>query len=162
MILTTARTISAPLNQEDFDALVEMYLEPDSNKYVSPLRDKSTEFYREFLARKLLKNETSVGFWVVKSKLTKEILGTINLNFLEAMDGHHIGCHLKREHWNKGFATELLTRLLTHGKKEKSLDRIYGLVEKDNLISKRLLKKIGLYLQEEKELLGSILEIYST
>ena len=44
MILTTERTISAPLVKDDFGSLIEMYLEPDSNTYVKPLRDKTPEF----------------------------------------------------------------------------------------------------------------------
>lgn len=161
MTLTTARTISTPLGKDDFDSLIEMYLEPDSNKYVKPLKDKSTEFYTEFLNKKLVQNETSTGFWIVRNKTTKEIIGTINLNFFEPIGGHHIGCHLKRENWNKGLATELLLNLMSHGIKEKGLDKIYGVVDKDNHVSKQLLKRIGLHLHSDKEILGSILEIYS-
>jgi ribosomal-protein-alanine N-acetyltransferase len=162
MTHTTERTISAPLVRDDFDSLIEMYLEPDSNKYVKPLRDKSTEFYLDFLNKRLLQNETSIGFWVVKCKITKEIMGTINLNLFESIDGHHIGCHLKRENWNKGLATELLSKLITYGVKEKSLDKIYGLVEKENYVSKQLLKKIGLHYHSNKEILDTDLEIYCT
>ena len=162
MILSTSRTISTPLDKEDFDSLIEMYLEPDSNKYVKPLKDKSIEFYRDFLNKKLSQNEISVGFWVVRSKTTKDIIGTINLNFFEPIGAYHIGCHLKRENWNKGLATELLLNLMTYGIKKKSLDKIYGVVEKDNQISKQLLKRIGLHYISDKEILGSSLEIYST
>ena len=162
MILSTSRTISTPLDKEDFDSLIEMYLEPDSNKYVKPLKDKSIEFYRDFLNKKLSQNEISVGFWVVRSKTTKDIIGTINLNFFEPIGAYHIGCHLKRENWNKGLATELLLNLMIYGIKKKSLDKIYGVVEKDNQISKQLLKRIGLHYISDKEILGSSLEIYST
>lgn len=162
MTHTTERTILTPIVRDDFDSLIEMYLEPDSNKYVKPLKNRSPEFYLDFLNKRLLQNETSIGFWVVKCKTTKKIMGTVNLNFLESIDGHHIGCHLKREYWNKGLATELLSKLISFSIKEKSLDKIYGLVEKDNLVSKKLLKKIGLCYHSNKEILNSDLEIYCT
>lgn len=161
MILTTERTFSTPLDKDDFDSLIEMYLEPDSNKYVKSLKGKSTEFYIDFLNKKLSKNETSIGFWVVRSKSTEEVMGTINLNFFEPIGDYHIGCHLKREYWNKGLATELLLNLITQGFKEKSLDKIYGVVDKENQVSKQLLKRIGLHYHSDKEILGSDLEIYS-
>jgi ribosomal-protein-alanine N-acetyltransferase len=162
MTLTTARTISTPLCKVDFDSLIEMYLEPDSNKYVKPLKEKPTEFYIDFLNKKLTQNEKSIGFWVVRSTTTKKVIGTINLNFFEAIGGHHIGCHLKRENWNKGIATELLLNLITYGIEVRALDIIYGLVEKDNHVSKQLLKKVGLHYNSDQEILGSSLEIFST
>ena len=101
-----------------------------------------------------------IGFWVVKSKASKTIIGTINLNFFELINGHHIGCHLRREYWNQGFATELLSRLIDYGLKEKSLGHIYGLVEKDNYVSKQLLNKIGLRFKSNKKILGTNVEVY--
>ena len=141
MTLTTERTISSPLERDDFDSLLEMYSEPDSNKFVKPFQNKHPDFFSDFLNKRLLQNETSIGFWVVRCKETGEIMGTVNLNFFESIDGHHIGCHLKRENWNKGLATEILSKLVTYGLKEKGLNTIYGLVEKENLVSKQLLKK---------------------
>jgi len=95
MTLATARTISTPLVKEDFDTLIEMYLEPDSNKYIKPLNDKSREFYLDFLNEKLSQNEIAIGFWGVRSSTTNAIIGTTNLNFFEPIGAYHIGCHFK-------------------------------------------------------------------
>ena len=53
----------------------------------------------------------------------------------------HVGCHLKRDFWNKGFATELLTELLNYAFTERKLSEVYGIVDEENLVSKKLLKK---------------------
>ena len=41
LTLQTERTILTPLKEEDFKDIVQMYLEPDSNKFIPPLQDKN-------------------------------------------------------------------------------------------------------------------------
>ena len=64
MIIYTERTISKPLTKEDISTLIAMYVEPDSNKYIKPLRGKTTRYFNYFLNTKLAQNKNTVGFWV--------------------------------------------------------------------------------------------------
>lgn len=160
MIIYTERTISKPLIKEDFSTLIAMYIEPDSNKYIKPLRGKTTRYFNYFLNTKLAQNKSSIGFWVVRSKVTNEILGTINLNKIEAIGHYHIGCHLKRKHWNQGYASELLKEFIQYGFNERSLDKIFGLVDENNLASKKIFKKGGLRYQYGKVILNSKVDVY--
>ena len=162
MILKTERTISSPLVRDDFDALLEMYSEPDAFKFAQPFQDKTPDFFLDLLNNRLSQNKNSICFWVPKWKETNETLGIINLNFIEAIDGHHIGCHLKREHWNKGLASELLSELMRYGMHEKGLDKIYGLVEKENHASKKMLQKIGLHYDSNREIFNTDIEVCCT
>ncbi|WP_170227131.1 GNAT family N-acetyltransferase [Luteibaculum oceani] len=43
------------------------------------------------------------------------MVGTVNLNFFEPLNVYHVGCHLSRGIWNKGFATELLNGVILWG-----------------------------------------------
>lgn len=159
-MLTTKRTNIRPLRNEDFQSLLKMYLEPDSNKFVAPFRDKSKEFYEAFLEKKIEQNNKEIGFWVVLEKDSKNILGTVNLNFFEAFSIYHVGCHLVKSSWNQGFATELLEAVIKYGIKERKLDAIHGIVEKENLISKKLMKKLGFH-RDRIEILEDVeLEVF--
>ena len=40
-MISTSRTQIRPLKENDFELLISMYLEPKSNKYIAPLRNKS-------------------------------------------------------------------------------------------------------------------------
>ncbi len=149
-MLTTKRAIIRPLEENDFNALIEMYLEPDSNKFIAPLRDKNENFYATFLKNKIKNNQTKLGFWTVVETSSNEIMGTVNLNYFEPLAIHHIGCHLKRSYWNLGFATELLNALIEYGKNQEGYSPIHGLVESGNFASKKLMEKLGLnYLKTE-------------
>ncbi len=159
MLLTTERTNIRPLAMKDFKALVNMYLEPDSNKYVAPLRDKTEQFYLEFLNKKLLQNQEKQGFWVVELKTSHEIIGTVNLNFFEPLSIYHVGCHLMRAFWNKGLATELLLELIQYAK-DVGVGEIHGIVQKENQVSLKLLKRLGFEFHREEILNGDSLEVY--
>jgi len=50
--LHTKRTTLTPLKQEDFQDIIQIYLEPDSNKFIPPLQNKSAEEYQVFLQKK--------------------------------------------------------------------------------------------------------------
>ena len=160
MILTTARTIATPLYANDFDAIIEMYFEPESNTFIQPLLNKTESYYRSFIEGRFNQNKESIGFWVVRSKVSNELIGTINLNYMTAIDAHHIGCHLRKKYWGHGYATELLSELLEYGLNVKKLKQIYGLVEKNHDISKKMLLKIGLAYHKDIELEGCVLEQY--
>ena len=160
MIVSTTRTIASPLQKKDFKAILEMYLEPDSNTFVRPLLNKTEDFYHSFLEGRCNQNKDSIGFWVVRSQESDELIGTINLNYMDAIKGHHIGCHLRKQFWGLGYASELLSELLEYGLNVKKLKQIYGLVEKEHDVSKKMLLKIGLKYHKDFELDGCLLEQY--
>lgn len=74
-------------------------------------------------------------------KNTNEIIGSVNLNFFQPLTLTHIGCHLKKEFWNKGFASEILKTIIEYVFNERGLEEIHGIVEVDNRVSKKLMKK---------------------
>jgi len=142
-MLSTKRTYLRPLESSDFELLLEMYLEPDSNKYIAPLKDRSPEFYLNFLRKKLEQNQRELGFWVAVEKTSKQIIGTVNLNTYAPLAIKHIGCHLRTAFWGKSYASELLSAMVKYGFEERDLPCIHGVFERENLASRRLMKKLG-------------------
>ena len=124
-MISTSRTQIRPLKENDFEPLTSMYLEPESNKYVTPLRNNNKDFFSDFLKKKLNQNKSIQGFWVVLEKNTNEIIGSVNLNFFQPLTLTHIGCHLKKEFWNKGFASEILKTIIEYGFNERGLEEIH-------------------------------------
>ncbi|MFT4754524.1 MAG: ribosomal-protein-alanine N-acetyltransferase [Salibacteraceae bacterium] len=149
-MIITKRTICQPLSSEDFGEVLDMYSEKDSFKYVKPLRGKSLGFYREFLCKKIKMNQNSVKFWVVRDFLSNQFIGTINLNNAPNTEYTQIGCHLKREHWNKGLATELMKVLLVEAFEKRNLLNVFGVYQESNLVSKKMLVNLGFKPFEKK------------
>lgn len=143
MTLYTERTTIIPLIESDIPEILEMYLEPDSFKYINLHKDKSKEYYQVFLQDKIAANKKVLGFWSVRLHATNEFLGTVNLNQFQDSEITHVGCHLKSVAWNKGFATELMKELIKYGFEVRKLKAIHGIVEEGNIISAKLMKRLG-------------------
>lgn len=146
--------------ESDIPEILEMYVEPDSFKYIRPHKDKSKEYYQAFLQGKIEANQKTLGFWVVRLEETNEFIGTVNLNQFQNTDMTHIGCHLKTAAWNKGFATELMKELMNYGFEKRDLNAIHGIVEESNLISAKLMNGLGFSVFEERLDNGINLFIY--
>ena len=157
--MQTLRTQITPLSFEDFDEIISMYGEPDSNKFIEPLLNKSDAFYRTFLTKKIEDNEKVHQFWVVRNKENNEFVGTLNLNQFSGTDLKHIGCHLARDYWNKGYATELMKRIIEYGFKERKLNAIHAVIEEGHDVSLRLFKNLGFELFEMRFVNGCHLHI---
>ncbi len=143
--LNSQRVQITPLRKQDFSEIIEMYLEPDSNKYIRPLQTKSEEEFLKFLQKKLQTNRSleGLGFWTCRLHETGKFIGTGNLNPFFETDRIQLGCHLKSEFWNQGFAFEVLQALLEYGTSTLHLPIIYGFFEVENIGSQKLLKKLG-------------------
>ena len=160
MQLNTKRTVISPIAEKDIPAIMVMYREPDTFKYVKPQENKSNKFYHDFLRNKIKLNTEEIGFWCVYSCDNNEFVGTVNLNQFADTEMIQIGCHLKRQFWNKGYATELLDRLFDYAINERGLTEVYGVFVDHNKISQRLLEKLGFTFFEERIMPDEVLKIY--
>lgn len=160
MQLRTARTFITPISENDFSEILEMYNEPDSFKFITPLLDKDDAFYLEFLKGKVETNKSILGFWTVRDRTTNNFIGTVNLNQFKNSEIIHIGSHLSNKFWNKGFSTELLPALIDYGFNVRKLEYINAILSIDHIVSKKLLTKLGFEFFEEFEIEGEVLHLY--
>ncbi len=160
MILHSKRTIIKPIEESDIPKIIEMYQELDSFKYVKPFQGKSTEFYQNFLKARILSNKDLIGFWTVTTKNKNEFIGTVNLNQFASTRMTQLGCHLKKDLWNKGYASELLGQILEYGISNLKLNEIFGLFEDENIASKKLLERLHFKPFEIKTILETKVNVY--
>lgn len=105
-------------------------------------------------------NQPEASFWTVRSKADGTFIGTINLNQFAQTGLIHLGCHLSRNFWQQGYASELMEALLRYGFEERKLGSIYGVFEKENTVSQRLLEKLGFRPYESRLIDGKSLFVY--
>lgn len=161
-MMQTERCIIRPLRREDIPFILEMYQEPDSNKYIAPLNNKSQEEQEEFLELKLAESEGDAGFFTLWSKTEAgEFLGTINVNVFKALGLPQVGAHLSRKIWGQGYASELMPWMLNYAKEQKGWKVVYGIFESRHPVSKNLLEKFYFESIRQTELQGLSVEIYS-
>lgn len=187
-MLETERTLLTLLTEEDLPDMMDMAREPETFKYLKKLRIMTEQEYALYLQTKLEQIRTGVGYhWAVWLKgnsglqataggsgqaqgktgqthaSTSESLvfiGAVNLNPVAGTPMMQIGCQLKRDYWHQGFASELTRRLRDFAVTEAGLTTVYGLFEKENRTSRRLLEKLGFIWQETRDSQGVVLEIH--
>ena len=160
--LYTNRTVIRSLKLSDFQDIIDMYLEPDSNKFIPPLQNKTPEQYKVLLSGKINNNNNpeGLGFWSVRTKENDRLIGTANLNIMNVLNIVHTGIHLRRSVWNMGFASEIISEMLDYGLNSLKLPEIYGICSANHIVSEKMLMKAGLVFQESIHLNGEELGIY--
>jgi ribosomal-protein-alanine N-acetyltransferase len=159
--MQTERTTLTLLQESDLPAMTAMSQEPDTFRYIKKLRVMTGEEYQKFLRLKLEQIRLKTGYhWAVWLKEDGRFVGAVNLNPVGSTQRMQIGCQLKREFWGRGFASELTRRVLEFATRQAGLEQVYGVFEKENEISRRLLAKLGFVWIEDLTENGVEIEIH--
>lgn len=141
--ILTERTRIVPFVREHIPVILEMLKEPDSNKYIAPMLDRTDEFYLEKLESNVPENEARLQFFSVFTQDSNKFLGTMNLNKFKPTGHDQIGLHLCRDFWNNGYGTECAKAILEFAKNERKMKEIFWVFEPEHDVSKKLALKLG-------------------
>lgn len=142
--METERTRLTLLMESDLPAMTAMSKEPDTFRFIKKLRIMTDKEYQRFLKLKLRQIRTKTGYhWAVWLKSDGSFVGAVNLNPIAGSSRMQIGCQLMRQYWGQGLASELTERVVEFAVDKAGLKEVYGVFEKDNLASRRLLDKLG-------------------
>ncbi|MFP4021702.1 MAG: GNAT family N-acetyltransferase [Halanaerobium sp.] len=84
----------------------------------------------------------------VELKENSDLIGHIGLSPVENLI--EVGYAVEEKHQGSGYATEAVKEFSAWAQKELNLEAIWGIVEKDNLASARVLEKSGYIIEESK------------
>jgi ribosomal-protein-alanine N-acetyltransferase len=159
--METERTTLTLLQEADLPAMTIMSRELGTFRYIRKLGVMTDEQYQEFLKLKLEQIRLKTGYhWAVWLKDGGDFIGAVNLNPIGSTNRLQIGCQLRQQYWAQGFASELTRRVLDFAVGEAGLKEVYGVFEKENAASRRLLEKLGFTLMESKTESGVEVEIH--
>ena len=154
--LQSERLLQRPLSESDLDIAVEILTDPKVMRYVAAV------YTREQVAEEMpvvLKRGGGgcVGIWCVVDRAVGEKLGTAALLPIpiEEKDTNwdlvggpdlpdqeiEIGYFLKPKAWGKGYATEIVKRLLKFAFEKTPLEEVVGVTDPHNEASKSVLLK---------------------
>jgi ribosomal-protein-alanine N-acetyltransferase len=135
------RTVSA----SDFHLLRLMDGDPLCMKYIIQ-EDIKTEQQTRQIMNKLIKHQEKYGysFWAWEDFTTNEFIGWGGLKYIDDSEKIELGYTLVRKHWGKKYATEACEAIIQYGWKELNFDIIYGRVDPENVVSAKVLKKVGM------------------
>ena len=84
------------------------------------------------------------GAFAITLKSGGKVIGCIDIRVDENESKASFGYVLNRLYWNNGYMSEALNLIIDYGFKYLKVDEIYGLCEKENIGSKRVMIKTGM------------------
>ncbi len=141
--ILTARLRLRPLKRDDLDALAEVYLHPQVQRWIG----RHTREDVECELGLQLQHQSALGWslWAVEDRETDRMIGDCGLQPLE----HHgpeveLGYDLHPDAWGRGLATEAARAVMEQAFGPLHIDRVVAVVKPDHLASQRVLEKAGL------------------
>ena len=117
-------------------------------------KEKSILVSREFNApletvwKAFTERESLEKWWAICDVLTNEFYGAIGLNDLKVEHKKaELGFWLLKEHWGKGYISEVFPEICKFGFEKRKLHRIEAIVEQENTNSKKCLIKNNFLLE---------------
>src|SRR5205823_9173102 len=157
VILETDRLFLREYVEDDAEAFFRLNSDPEVLRFVPDKRLLNVEQARQILVDHPIADYRKYGFGrgacILKS--TGEQIGFAGLKYLEELDEVDVAFRLMRTHWGLGLATEAALAAVRFGFTDLGLNRIIGLVMRENIASWRVLEKTGLRYVETATFWGS-------
>lgn len=129
----------------DLDDFYAMHSDPQVMRYWSfPAwtdRTQATDYFASALAGR---DAQSMLCWVIAMNETDRLIGAVTLHRIERRQGRaDVGYVLQAAHWGRGYAREVLRRVLDHAFGVLELRRIEADIDPRNSASCRLVERLG-------------------
>lgn len=148
MIFETERLYVRRWMVEDLDILYDLFNDVAIKEFILPTL--TIEETSHIFKQQLLDYDVNFPFgrYFIVEKSASEFIGLFLLKENEDKAGIEIGYSLKKEHWNRGYATEIVKESLSWLSAMKKFTTIYGVTETGNTNSQHVLLKCGFIRQE--------------
>jgi RimJ/RimL family protein N-acetyltransferase len=145
-ILKTNRLILRPSTTEDAAFFLELLNTPKWIEFIGDRNVHTTKEAEEYIKNKMLPQYEKLGFgnYTVIRKLDGEKIGSCGLYDREGIDGVDIGFAFLPAYNNEGYGFEASKELLHAAKNTFNLKKVNAITTKENVISQKLILKLGL------------------
>jgi len=143
IVAETERFFIAEMTAEDMDALYEILTDKETTKYLpAKVGTKEEELEKLVSYVSQVYSFFEYGYWGVFDKQTGELIG--RAGFKEGSYPLEAGYVIKRTHWGKGIATEVLKELVRCASEELGCNEIIANIDERNTASLRVAEKCGI------------------
>lgn len=153
IILETNRLILRDLREADLPVLIAMNQDSDIIRYFPKLYSKVDSFR---LYQGIQDEVKAYGYslWAVEEKISQKFIGLVGLHHsdLQIFSGKEaveIGWRLRKEFWNRGYATEAAQACLDFAFQKAGLSEVYSFTSLLNQPSQKVMQKLGMEFVKE-------------
>ncbi|MGB0431635.1 MAG: GNAT family N-acetyltransferase [Bacteroidia bacterium] len=144
-MIETKRTILKPIKQSDRDAVFAYRSDAETNQYQGWI-PKTIDDVETFIAKcadELDRPNTWFQFVIIE-KDSKTIIGDLGVHFIGSENRQcELGCTLSRARHGKGFASEVMTAIISYLFSKLDKHRIIGSIDPHNTSSINLVERLG-------------------
>lgn len=150
----TERVLLRGVREDDLDAYhARVFADPDVMRYLPG----GVSLPRERLDRLVERSHDhwrayGYGTWVACDRASGELLGHCGLRFLEEIGETELLYAIARRWWGRGLVTEAARASVEFGFERGGLDRIAAFAVPENLASRRVMEKLGMTFEGEREI----------
>jgi ribosomal-protein-alanine N-acetyltransferase len=150
IFLNTERLIIRPLSESDAPDIYKNVKEYDIAKWAINIphpypKDGAIKFIKQ--TKELMKKGLSYEL-AIQIESTKEVLGVISLMKVDRRHKNaELGYWVGKKFWNRGIATEAVSRVMEFGFQMLNLERIYAKCFHNNEASRKVMEKVGMKLE---------------
>ena len=142
--IETERLLLRPLKFEDYQEAYDRWTsDPDVAKFMLYNTHKSTEDTKEWLKTIEPDSDTAYDFAICVKDEDNYLCGSCGVYFSDKSNVWTVGYNLAKDHWRKGYGTEVMTALVNFLVKDLKVTAIEGRFAKGNEVSGHVLKKCG-------------------
>lgn len=160
IFLTTARLILQPITMHDDIFIFELLNTDGWIKFIGNRHINSREEAGAYI-QKILANK-NISYWVVKIKDSRKAIGIVTFIKRDYLEHHDIGFAFLPGFCKNGYAYESTNAVLKKLTQEKTCFHVLAITVPENINSIKLLNKIGLVFEKEKEIENEKVHIYGT
>jgi len=145
IILETPRMFLRQFTEADSLLIMQLNNEPGVLQYIPEPAIKSEQEALKVLTDIILPQyKNNLGRWAVHLKQGNEFIGWCGLKWLQQTDEIDLGYRFKPSAWGKGYGTEAAGHTLNYGLQQLQLKKIVAHAHIHNIVSQKILEKIGM------------------
>ena len=139
-VLETERTFVREIGESDYEELKELYSHPEVTRFLEPLfeEEKEKQYQRDYYDN--IYAFYDFGMWGVFDKKSGRMIGRCGIDPHEM--GNELGYIIHPDFQRKGLAFEVCTAIIDYAS-EIGLDELWCKIDKENVASVGLAKKLG-------------------
>ena len=171
MEFKTERLILREFANDDKHNLLKLFKEDFVSTYEAHLQMNDitdVEKYIKFHNKNAKLPDRTHFYYVIELQATREFLGTIGYAFVENIEINGINgwvmeleYYLLEEHWNKGYMSESLKKILSLAFENSKVLKIFAQCHIENINSEKVMIKCGMYksaIQPKPKLYNGVLK----
>lgn len=156
-MIETNRCKIIKVQKNDYEDIIQLYFDKEVRKFLGEIVT-SERFESNFNG--MLTSDENSFYWVVRLKDTNEFIGLVSL------DKHHDGVSIELSYqfiprmWGYGYADEVTREIIDYAFDILKLEKIVAETQSANISSCKLLKKLGMCLQQTIQRFGAEQHIF--